>query len=105
MLHLLNVAPTNSGDYTVSVSNYIGGPLNVTLPLRVVIPPQLEFSTTSGGALSFGTVAGQRYVIEQTDALGGIWVPVSESFIADGSPVVLSNAPTAAARLFRVRVE
>ena len=79
---------------------------NVTLPLRVVIPPRLQLGTlSSAGALSFQTVAGQRYVVEQTDALGGTWVPLSDGFVADGSAFMLSNSLSAPTRFFRVRVE
>jgi len=106
VFQLLNVMPTNSGDYVVSVWNHIGGPINVTLPLRVVIPPRLQFGVRSGpGTVSFATIAGQRYVIEQTDALGGTWIPASDAFVADGSNVLLTNSPEVPARFYRVRVE
>jgi hypothetical protein len=106
VLHLLNVVPTNSGDYVVTVSNYIGGPLAVTLSLRVVIPPRIQFDAfSSAGAFSFQTVAGQRYVVEYTDVLGGTWLPLSDSFVADGSSFVLSNSLVAPTQFYRVRVE
>src|SRR5262249_3495872 len=47
-LLLANVTMTDSADYALSVSNDLGA-LTVTLPLRVVIPPQCNLSLSSAG--------------------------------------------------------
>jgi hypothetical protein len=39
-LPLISVAPPDAGDYVLTAWNHIGGPLNVALPLRVVVPPR-----------------------------------------------------------------
>ena len=102
-LQLIGVSPTNSGEYLLRVWNHIGA-LDVAMPLRVVIPPRLDFSPHSG-VLSFSGIAGQRYVVECTEALGGAWIPVSPAILSDGSAITLTNAPDRTNRFYRVRVE
>ena len=103
-LHL--VAPADSGDYVVTVANHVGDPLAVTLPLRVLMSTQLELTSIPGGAgVSFSTVTGQVYVVEQADAMNGIWQEWPTRYLGDGSRIVLTNAVEQAGRFYRVRVE
>lgn len=104
-LVLSNVAPAHSGNYIASVWNHIGA-MEVTMPLRVVIPPSLVVAPVAGSRLlSFTPVAGQSYVIEVTDALGTPWLPLGEPFASDGSLVTLTNVADGRHRFYRVRVE
>lgn len=104
-LQLLKVTTTNSGEYVLNVWNHIGA-TNVIMPLRVVIPPQLDFKRgAAADALSFIPIAGQRYVIETTAALGEPWIPAGPSFVSDGGIVSLTNSFTGSNRFYRVRVE
>lgn len=106
-LALNNLTPAESGDYRVTVFSHVGLPLEVLLPLRVVIPPQLQFAPRTEGmrAWSFPGVAGQRYVVEQTAALGSPWRPWTNQFIGDGSLILLTNDAATPATFLRVRVE
>ncbi len=103
-LHL--VAPGDSGDYVVTVSNHVGDPLAVTLSLRVLMPTQLELTGIPGGAgVSFSTVTGQVYVVEQADAMNGVWQEWPARYSGDGSRIFLTNAVDQNGRFYRVRVE
>ena len=101
-----NVAPVHSGEYHVIVSSHVGSPLNVLLPLRVLVPPPLGVTHSNGAfALSFPSVAGQRYFLEQTDTLDGEWQTSTQSFVGNGSMFVVTNASDGGIRFYRVRVE
>lgn len=106
-LQLLNVAPAHSGEYHATVSSHVGGPLEVLMSLRVVVPPQLQFATQPDGsmALSFPGVAGQRYVVEQTDALDHPWLQWTNCFMGDGSSITLMNLFGDSNTFIRVRIE
>jgi hypothetical protein len=66
-LQMLNVTPTNSGNYFVAITNDVGG-VETTLPLRVVVPTRCELTAGNGTpTLSFDTFIGQSYIIERTD--------------------------------------
>jgi hypothetical protein len=106
-LPLANVAPDHSGDYSVTVSSHVGSPLDVVLPLRVVIAPRMQYLAGPGSVLSFSlsTVTGQRYVVEQTDALGHAWLPFTNVLVGDGSVMSFTNAVAGGTRFLRVRVE
>jgi hypothetical protein len=82
--------------------------LNVVLPLRVVVPPRMQWLSDPGspGGFSFLAVSGQRYVVERTDALGNPWTPIATNVPSEGgSLMILTNAPREGAGFFRVRVE
>jgi len=106
-LVLNNITATQSGDYRVTVFSHVGLPLDVLLPLRVVTPPRLQFTSQADGLgrLSFPGIVGQRYVVEQTDALGNPWRPWTNEFIGDGSLIMLTNNAATPTTFLRVRVE
>ncbi|MBI3881307.1 MAG: immunoglobulin domain-containing protein, partial [Verrucomicrobia bacterium] len=107
-LHLTNLVVPDSGDYVLSVSNHIGGPLLVTLPLRVFVLPSMQvapMATADGAIISFTTISGQQYVVEHTEVLSGPWAPMSNLYSGDNLSVVLTNFFNAPSGFFRVRVQ
>lgn len=106
-LLLTNVATAHSGDYFVTVSSHVGAALDVILPLRVLISPRMQPLIQPDGSLSlaFPGVSGQRYFLEQTDALGHPWQPWTNSFPGDGSMMTLSNVFDGSAHFYRLRIE
>jgi hypothetical protein len=98
------VTTNDSANYTLSVTNDLGT-LTATLPLHVVIAPNCVLTRTSSGArLSWPTVSGQRYTIEESVALSGPWVAWTNSFNGDGSTNLVDLA-VAGTRFYRVRVQ
>lgn len=107
-LRLTNVQPAHSGEYVLTVSNLVGPPLQVPFPLRVLLPPTLRLTVAAEGPqLSFLTVPGQRYGIEQAPTVNGPWEPWPESIIGDGFEHTLTNvvASTNRTLFWRVLVE
>ena len=105
-LPLHAVAPVDSGDYVVTVSNHVGDPVTVTLPLKVLVPALLEWiPSVPGGVVSFSTITGQFYIVEKADSLPGTWQEWPARFPGDGARITLTNAPDQTGRFYRVRVE
>lgn len=106
-LQLAKVAPVQSGDYVVSVSSHVGAALEVSLPLRVLVPPRIDLTPLPDGSpqLAFPGVSGCRYVIEETDSLDHPWQSFPYVFTGDGSLIVFTNSSGRGTRFFRVRVE
>jgi len=106
-LQLSNVTPPHSGNYFVTVSSHVGGPLDVLMPLRVLVPPQLRFLPQPDGSIPLGffAVTGQNYFIEQTDALDHSWRLWQESYPGNGSVIVLTNVIPDSTVFYRLRVE
>jgi hypothetical protein len=106
-LRLSNVVPSHSGQYSVTVSSHVGSPLDVLMPLRVLVPPQLRLLPQSDGSESLGFfgVAGQNYFIEQTDALDHPWQPWPDSYTGNDSSILLTNAFRDPTIFYRLRVE
>jgi len=106
-LLLTDVVPAHSGDYLLTVSSHVGVPLNVLMPLRVLIPPPLQSFSRSEGyiELSFPSVSDQRYFIDETEALGLPWKPWINTFLGDGSVIVFTNLAGDLTKFFRLRVE
>lgn len=105
-LLLTNARPAYSGEYRVTVSSHVGGPLEIVLPLRVLTPPALQFTPDADAfRLSFPGVPGQRYRLEHTPDLNAPWELLGGPWDGDGSEIVLTNAPSGPHRFYRVRVE
>ena len=105
-LPLHAVAPVDSGDYVVTVSNHVGDPVTVTLPLKVLVPALLEWiPSVPGGVVSFSTITGQFYIVEKADSVPGTWQEWPARFPGDGARITLTNAPDQTGRFYRVRVE
>ena len=94
----------DTADYVMTVTNDLGS-LTATLPLHVVIPPQCSLTRTSTWfQLSFPTVSGQRYTVQEAGAVVGPWQPWPNFFVGDGQPLRL-NVPGGGTRFYRVQVE
>jgi hypothetical protein len=107
-LRLTQVQPAHSGEYVLTVSNLVGPPLQVSLPLRVLLPPVLQLTVTpEGPRLSFPTVLGQRYAIEEAPTVNGPWERWPEAILGDGLEHTLTNlvASTTHHRFWRLKVE
>jgi hypothetical protein len=104
-LVLSEITRDQAGDYVFTISNYLGAPITVTLPLSVVVPPRVELrSAVSASALSFETVAGQSYFIQQAEAVTGPWTESPEPVLGDGQPASLP-LPAGTNQFLRLRVE
>ena len=103
-LFLPGVTTTDSADYVVTVTNDLGT-LTATQALHVVILPQCSLKTVSNYLqLTFGTVSGMRYTVEEAPAITGPWQPWPDFYIGDGQPVIL-NVPGGGTKFYRVRVQ
>ncbi|HXG48031.1 MAG TPA: immunoglobulin domain-containing protein, partial [Methylomirabilota bacterium] len=107
VLWLQSVAPEHSGTYLVSVFNHVGGPLEVPMSLRVLVPPQLQCQRLPDGSelLWFISTAGQNYRVERADTLDGSWRMEPALYPGDGSVITLTNGTSNTAQFFRLRVE
>ena len=103
-LVLANVTPTNSGSYVLTVTNDLGT-TSATMPLRVVILPTCQMSITSTGMnLSFPTITGQNYTVEETTNLAGPWQVWTNSLPGNGQLMVIGLTATNR-RFYRVWVQ
>ena len=50
-------------------------------------------------------MTGQVYVVEQADAMNGVWQEWPARYSGDGSRIFLTNAVDQNGRFYRVRVE
>jgi hypothetical protein len=99
-----SAAVADSANYVVTVTNDLGSLTN-TLPLRVVIPTRCSLAQASNSVqLSFPTVIGQRYTVEQAGAVAGPWQPWPGFYEGDGQPVVIPLTGGGPG-FFRIRVE
>jgi immunoglobulin I-set domain protein len=88
-LFLLNVTTNHSGNYTLTITNDLGS-LATTTSLRVVVPTQCMLAPSAAGLqLSWSTVAGQLYTVEQATSLFGPWQSSTNSLVGDGQPLVV----------------
>lgn len=97
----------NAGDYFVTVSSYLGGPLEVHLPLRVLVAPELRLLSAGNRTLSFdiANAPDQTYHIEHTSDLAAPWETVTNDFLREGSTITLTNLSSLGSHFFRLRVE
>lgn len=103
----MNITPAHSGEYHATIFSHVGEPLDVLMPLNVVIPPLIQLTPQADRlmVLSFPGIAGQRYVVEQTDALDHPWQPWTNSYSGDGSLIVLTNIFINSNTFLRVRIK
>ena len=104
-LVLGSVASTQSGNYTFSVTNDVGGPVSATFPVKVVVVPRSILSLNSNALqLSFLTATGQLYTIEEATNVTGPWASSTNPFSGNGqtNTIDLVNVGT---KFYRVRVE
>jgi hypothetical protein len=94
----------DTADYVMTVTNDLGS-LSATLPLHVVIPTQCSLTSVSNWLqLSFPTVSGQRYKVEEAGTVTGPWQPWTDFYFGNDQPLVLYLSGDGT-RFFRVRVE
>lgn len=106
-LALLKLSVTQSGEYLVTVSSYLGETLEVRMPLRVLVPPELRISMGASGTIRFDfeNVPGQTYLLEHTDDLGVPWQTFTNDLVSDGASLTVTNLFTGPSHFFRLRVE
>ncbi len=106
-LAFTNVAPSHSGEYIATVSSHVGSALDVRMPLRVLVPPQLQFVPQLAGPpiLCFSNVVGQRYVLERTESLELPWQPLTNSYASELPITFITNSTDTVTGFFRLRVE
>ena len=98
------VTTNSSGDYSFSATNDLGGPVSATFSVTVVPPPNCAITQVEGGVqLSFPTIAGIRYTVEEAAAVSGPWQPWPNFYLGDGQ-IVNAYALNAGTRFYRVRV-
>lgn len=94
----------DTADYVVTVTNDLGS-RSATLPLQVLIAPACALRCGSNWLqLTFPTVSGQFYTVEEAPTVIGPWRPWPDFHIGDNQPVFL-NVTNGGARFYRVRVE
>ncbi len=94
----------DTADYVLTVTNDLGS-VAATLPLHVLVPPSCSLTSSSNSlCLSFPTVSGLRYTIEEAVAVTGPWQPWPNSYFGDGQPLLL-YLPGDGTKFFRVHVE
>jgi hypothetical protein len=103
-LILANVTNVHSGNYTFTVTNDLGS-VSGTFALKVVFPPHCTLQRIpTGMQLSFLTLTGQVYSVEEsTDLLSG-WNPWPGSFVGNGLTNYF-NVWNVGTKFYRVRVE
>jgi hypothetical protein len=103
-LFLPSLASTDSGDYQLLVTNAFGS-LTVTQSVSVVPPPSCSLRTAPFGfSLSWPTVGGQRYFIEEARTSGGPWLAWTNLFIGDGQAKSVDLAGDTD-KFYRLRIE
>ena len=95
---------TDTADYVLTVTNDLGS-LSTTLPLKVLSAPSCALMCVSNLLqLSFPTVAGQRYTVEEAAEVVGPWQPWPNFYLGDDLPLIL-NVTNGGMRFYRIRVE
>lgn len=103
-----NATTNSSGTYTFAVTNDLGGLAQSPIVVAVIQHPTCTLTPVVGSPnalkLSFSTVVGRNYFVEDTTNLFSPWTSWPTFFIGDGNPInayVWKNGN----RFFRVRVE
>jgi hypothetical protein len=105
-LHINPVSAAHAGNYTITASNFVGAPLEVSTTLRVLVAPIINLQRSADVVtLALPTVSGQLYKIEKCGSLPGTWQTVGGTVTSDGSVFYLTNYLAGASCYFRVRVE
>ncbi|TAL06025.1 MAG: hypothetical protein EPO07_02560 [Verrucomicrobia bacterium] len=99
-----STALADTADYVVTVTNDLGS-LSATLPLHVVVPTISSLIRVSNYLqLTFPTVSGQRYTVEEATSVLGPWQPWSNFYFGDGQPITLFLGG-GGTKFFRIRTE
>ncbi len=103
-LTLLNVTNTHSGNYSFTVTNDLGS-VSSTFALKVVVPPRCRLTRISNTTqLSYPTLEGQIYTVEESTNLLSGWTAWPGSFLGNGLTNYF-NVSSLGTKFYRVRVE
>ena len=103
-LALFNVTTNDSASYAFTVTNDLGS-ASGTFAVKVLVPTQCTLAGVAGGLqLSFATLVGQTYTIEDCTNLAGYWTPWPGSFVGNGL-INYFNVSNTGLKFYRVRVE
>ena len=103
-IHFPSTTTNDTASYLVTVTNDLGS-VNATLPLRVLVAPGCTLSRFAGWLrLSFPTIAGQNYTVQEATNVTGPWQPWPNFYPGDGQPVVVYLAGDGT-KFYRLRVE
>ena len=101
---LANVTNTHSGNYSFAVTNDLGG-VSGNFALKVVVPPQCGLTRIPNGMqLSYPTIVGQTYTVEESTNLLSGWTAWPGSFVGNGLTNFF-NVWNSGTKFYRVRVE
>jgi hypothetical protein len=104
VLLLTGVVPSQSGDYTFTVTNDIGS-VSGTFALKVVVPPWCALAPIPAGMqLSFPTLVNQLYTIEESTNLQTPWLAWPGGFVGNGLTNYF-NVPNIGNKFYRIRIE
>ncbi len=105
-LHLTNVGVSDSGDYTLSVSNASGVPLEIIFPLRVINLPQVGWVVGSNPILlTFPTEVGLRYGIESAFDPASSWTTNQDFVVGNGRLMTLPASSDKFVQFFRLSIQ
>lgn len=111
-LSLTNLQSSQSGAYSVVVTNVNGATTSSVAQVTVVLPPTLQLTGVGSNAgnlsVSLPSVAGLTYTLEYKDALSDpSWTPILPPANGTGMPLSLvdTNAPNVPARFYRVTAQ
>jgi len=103
-LLLTDLTPDQAGDYAFTVTNDMGS-VTGTFTLKVLVPPSLKLMPVPTSLqLSFPSLTGQTYTVEESENLLGGWVPWPGAFVGNGLTNYF-NVPKAGGKFFRIRTE
>jgi subtilisin-like proprotein convertase family protein len=110
VLRLKNVAPSDSGNYCVVVSNSFGSVSSQSAVLRVLAQAKLTSVTESqnGVALSFSTVANLLYTVYSSDTAAGTnWTLLPDAFQQPGTglPMTVHDSAAGSQRFYKIVVQ
>ncbi len=95
---------SDTADYVVTVTNDLGS-LTATQVLRVLIAPACALTGLSNSLqLSFATIMGQHYTVEEAAEVIGPWQPWPRLYLGDNQPLFL-KVTNGGTKFYRVRVE
>lgn len=107
-LVLANVTTNSTASYSFAVTNDLGGPAQSEFGLTVIQQPACSLTVVPGSPnalkLSFPSIVGRSYIVEDTTNLAGAWTPWPNFYIGDGQ-LINAYVWKSGSRFFRVRVE
>jgi hypothetical protein len=106
-LTLTSATVSNSGNYTVVITNTAGAVTSSVASLNIVPPPSISSGIASPGNIlvNASTITGLTYVVESaTNLAAPVWVPVVTNNTGNGGAVSFqTNAINGAAGFYRLR--